>query len=155
MATVSASGLVTAVAAGSRDHRRDSGRGRSGDFRAHRVAVRGGVGERDRARLEPHVGDQRSQATVVARDAANNILLARRADGRLDQQRDRRGNGLGVWARSAPVGAGRSTIGVTVDGVGPATFTLTVAPAVGGVGERERARFEPTRRHRAGDGRRA
>ena len=68
------------------------------------------------------------QATVVARDAANNPLpLTGRAI---------------LWSSSAPgvasisntglisaVSAGSATIGVTVDGVGPANFLLTVAPA--------------------------
>ena len=67
------------------------------------------------------------QATVVARDAANNPLpLTGRAI---------------LWSSSAPgvasisntglisaVSAGSATIGVTVDGVGPANFLLTVAP---------------------------
>ena len=68
-----------------------------------------------------------TQATVVARDAANNILPL---TGRTI-----------VWTSSAPIVAnvsasgliialipGSSTIGVTVDGVGPATFGLTVTP---------------------------
>jgi len=67
------------------------------------------------------------QATVVARDAANNILPL---TGRTV-----------VWTSSATavatvstsglvsaVGAGTSVIGVSVDGVGPATFNLVVAP---------------------------
>ena len=74
-----------------------------------------------------------TQATVVARDAANNILPL---TGRTI-----------VWTSSATgvatvsssglisaVAAGSATIGVTVDGVGPATFGLTVsAPSVASV----------------------
>ena len=68
------------------------------------------------------------QATVVARDAANNPLpLAGRTI---------------TWSSSAQgvasisstglisaLGPGTTTIGVTVDGVGPATFSLDVTPA--------------------------
>jgi uncharacterized protein YjdB len=73
------------------------------------------------------LGDPALQATVVARDATNNILPL---TGRTV-----------VWSSSdpsvatvsasgliTPASAGTSTIGVTVDGVGPATFLLTVTP---------------------------
>src|SRR6185436_5891198 len=73
------------------------------------------------------LGDPDIQATVVARDAANNVLsLVGRTV---------------VWTSSAtsvatvspsglvtPAEVGSTTIGVTVDGVGPATFVFTVAP---------------------------
>ena len=67
------------------------------------------------------------QATVVARDAANSILsLAGRA---IVWTSSATGvatvNGAGLVTAVSP---GTSTIGVTVDGVGPATFVLTVAP---------------------------
>ncbi len=67
------------------------------------------------------------QGTVVARDAANTVLsLAGRTVAWSS-------SATGVATVSASglitaVGPGSTTIGVTVDGVGPATFTLSVAP---------------------------
>ncbi len=70
---------------------------------------------------------QTVQATVVARDAANNILsLTGRA---VSWSSSATGvatvNGAGLVTA---VSAGTATISVTVDGVGPASFLLTVAP---------------------------
>ena len=233
VATVSASGLITPVGAGSSDHRRDGGRRRAGDLHADRSAGRRGVGERQRARLE-----HRRLATPSRRPSSpatrRTTSFARRADGGLDEQRDRRRDRLGVgtghrrgsgeqhdrrhrrWRRSGDVRAhgvaavpvasvsvtapdsslrlantlqatvvardaannilplagrtvvwtssatgvatvsasglvtrgrrrARTTIGVTVDGVGPATFVLTVTCRPRSVGERQRARLEPRR----------
>ena len=73
------------------------------------------------------LGDPAIQATVVARDAANNILSL---TGRTVAWTSSNIAAATVSASGllTAVGAGSSTIGVTVDGVGPATFTLTVAP---------------------------
>jgi uncharacterized protein YjdB len=73
------------------------------------------------------LGDPALQATVVARDAANNVLSL---TGRTVVWSS---SVLGVATISAsglitPVSVGTSIIGVTVDGIGPATFVLTVVP---------------------------
>ena len=73
---------------------------------------------------------------------ANNILSLDGADGRLVEQRDRRGDGLGIGTDERRR-RGEQHHRCHVDGVGPATFMLTVRRR-GGVGERERARLEPS-----------
>ncbi|MEP7382468.1 MAG: Ig-like domain-containing protein, partial [Gemmatimonadota bacterium] len=68
-----------------------------------------------------------AQTTVVARDAANNVLsLAGHTVAWSSSA-----TGIATISTSgtiSAVAAGSTTIGVTVDGIGPATFTLTVAP---------------------------
>jgi uncharacterized protein YjdB len=72
------------------------------------------------------LGDPALQATVVARDAANNIMSL---TGRTVVWSSSDASVATVSASGliTPAGSGTSTIGVTVDGVGPATFELTVS----------------------------
>ena len=70
---------------------------------------------------------QTVQATAVARDAANTFLslVGRTVVWSSSATNVATVNGSGLVTALA---AGSTTIGVTVDGVGPATFVLTVAP---------------------------
>ncbi len=70
---------------------------------------------------------QTVQATAVARDAANTFLslVGRTVVWSSSATNVATVNGSGLVTALA---AGTTTIGVTVDGVGPATFLLTVAP---------------------------
>ena len=70
---------------------------------------------------------QTAQATVVARDAANNVLslTGRSVVWSSSAPGVATVNGSGLITAASP---GTTTIGVTVDGVGPASFLLTVAP---------------------------
>ncbi len=90
-------------------------------------------------------------ATVVARDAGGAALpLAdARWSGAAARVAWRRFRRPGLITALAP---GTTTIGVTVDGVGPATFTLTVSAVPVAAVERHRDGFQPDdRHHRPGD----
>lgn len=125
--TVSASGLVTAVGLGSATVSVSVGGAGPGRFSltvALTKVATVGITAGDSSIIE----GQTVQATAVARDLYNNVVpLVGRAV---------------VWSSSTPsvatvspsglitaARAGTATVGVTVDGVGPAAFVLSVAPA--------------------------